>query len=70
MLRNKRSRTSVALLPVLAAAFIALVLPANRVVASCSDLIFLDTFETGDTSLWTNPNKLGFPLGPAGSGRH
>jgi len=54
MLRNKRNRTSVALLPVLAAAFIALVLPAGHAVASCSDLIFLDTFESGGTSRWIN----------------
>ena len=42
------------LLPVLAAAFIAFVLPAGRAVASCSDLIFLDSFETGGTSRWAN----------------
>jgi len=54
MLRNERGRTSVRLLPVLVAAFIALVLPAGRAVASCSDLIFLDTFETGGTNRWAN----------------
>ena len=54
MLRNKRGRPSVAPLPVLAAAFIVLVLSADRAEASCSDLLFLDTFETGGTSRWAN----------------
>jgi len=49
-----RDVDSILRLSTLAMMLIALFLPAVPAFAGCSDLIFLDTFETGDTSRWGN----------------
>jgi len=53
MRNTDRDQESIFQISALVLGFV-LLLPSGPATASCSDLIFLDTFETGDTSRWGN----------------
>jgi hypothetical protein len=49
-----RDRDSLLFLPASIVVLVVLLVPAGPAAASCADLIFLDGFDTGDTSRWDN----------------